>query len=143
MLLVDVLLACHGKDSGDTAPEVFHPALDFLAPTDGSTVDAGDVQVSIDLHDFVIEAPESGQNLALPPALWLLESEASAHNESGTPAGYCELSLDGTVVTDMSTTQYTMTGVAAGAHTLVGHLLFADGDELETPVSETISFTAQ
>jgi hypothetical protein len=47
------------------------------------------------------------------------------------------------VVTDMSTTQYTMTDVAVGAHSLVGHLLYADGDELETPVSVTISFTAQ
>jgi hypothetical protein len=117
-----LLAACHGEE-----PVVYAPSLEFLAPTDGATVTAGDVQVSILVDDFTLMAPE-------------------AHNE-GAPAGYCELSLDGVVVSQMETTQFTLADVAVGAHTLDGELFFADGDaldeEFDAPVTASIAFTAE
>ena len=142
MFLALVVLGCTGGKS-DTGV-VFHPAVSFLAPTDGSTLPAGTVQVSILLDDFVIGPPESARAEPLPVAAWLLEGVASAHNETGEPTGFCTLLLDGTKVADMDTTQYSLADVPAGAHALEGHLYFADGDDPDpTPVDVTIHFTAE
>ena len=122
--LLLALGACKGQDS----EIVYHPSVTFLAPADASTVAAGDVQVSIDVEDFVLAPPEN---------------VGHGHNEEGEPTGYCELKLDDAEVTQLSETQYTLAAVTAGAHTLACELYFVDGDELEPSVSESISFTAQ
>lgn len=136
-----VMVACSGEKEEE--PD-FTPALEFLSPADGDTVDAGDVQVSIIVTDFELSPPESTASVTpLPLPLLLLEPSALAHNEHGTPKGYVELTLDGTAVGQMDGTQLTVPGVTAGAHELVGELVYADGDPLEEPVVVTIGFTAE
>lgn len=126
----------------------YNPTLAFLAPAEAATVAVGDVPVSIVVEDFELEAPEAAHATPVPLPLWLrlLVPAAQAHNE-GTPAGYCELSLDGAVVTQLAVTQFTLTGVTAGEHTLSGELFFADGDGLEeafsAPVTASVTFTAE
>jgi hypothetical protein len=134
------LAACSG---GDEDVETFAPALEFLSPADGGTVPAGDVQVSIVVTDFDLVAPETTARLAPVLPLALLEATALAHDEEGKPSGYVELTLDGAVAGTMDATQFTLVGVTAGPHDLVGELLFADGDPLEDPVIVPIAFTAE
>jgi hypothetical protein len=138
-----LIAGCTGGESDSDV--VYTPTLSFLAPLDGSTVAAGDVAVSIVVDDFILTAPESARldGPALPLPLMMLESAAEAHNEEGTPAGYCQLSVNDSEVTKMDTTQFTIPTMSPGTYTLTGTLFFADGDELETPVSATVSFTAE
>lgn len=144
-----LLVALAGCGNADTDVVVYHPALSFLAPVDASTVPAGDVSVSILVDEFVLTAPETAhmEPVSEPFLLRLVVPSADAHNAEGTPAGYCELSLDGTVVTQMSATQFTLPAVAAGAHTLSGELFFADGDALDeafdAAVITSVAFTAE
>ncbi|MEQ1503570.1 MAG: hypothetical protein ABMB14_15135 [Myxococcota bacterium] len=145
---------CAGDDEAST-PGDFSPTLEFLAPADGASVAAaaGEVKVSIVVEDFALTAPDAQaratspldrSGLGSPGPLWLsLLPQALAHNEGGLPRGYCELSLDGSVVADLDATQYTLTEVATGSHELTGQLLFADGDPLDPPVSVTVTFTAE
>jgi hypothetical protein len=67
---------------------------------------------------------------------------AFAHNE-GEAKGFVRFSLDDAALDDVYDTQYTLTAVAAGAHTVEAELYFADGDALEPPVSASVSFTAE
>jgi len=138
-----LMAACSGPEE---VPE-FHPTLEFIAPTDGGSVAAGDVQVSIVVEEFVLAAPEAEARAtdrpAALPMLLLLEQTAAAHNEEGEPTGYVQLSLDDAAVGQMDTTQFTLVGVTAGSHVLKGELLFVDGDALEEPVSESITFDAE
>ena len=76
----------------------------------------------------------------LDPTAWLPVGVAWAHGE-GAEAGFVRLTLDGVDVADVGTTQWTLTGVTAGDHTLTGAVLFADGHDPE--VSATVAFTAQ
>lgn len=125
-LLLLGAIACDGGKGSDTAEATFDPTVIFLAPTDGATVTAGEVQVSLSFEDFVLTAPTA----------------RVAHNEEGEPAGYVELSLDGAVVaTDLVDPQYTLSGVAAGEHTLDAELYYEDRDEVG--VSASITFTAE
>jgi hypothetical protein len=137
-----VLLA--GCPAEEPAPEpTFDPTVSFLAPDDGATVPAGDVAVTIVVDDFELSAPTATARWRPVSPLWLFVPVAEAHPEEGIPTGYCELSLDGVKQADLIETQYTLTGVAAGSHTLTCELYYVDGDEVEPPVSATISFTAE
>ena len=135
-------VACTDKSADDSAAPA--PTLSFLAPADGATVAAGTVDVTIIVENMTLEEPGADEARATGgPLLWLLPGgEARAHNE-GTTEGYAELSLDGSVVEDMYSTQTQLADVAAGAHTLGCELYYADGDALEPPVTAEISFTAE
>ena len=80
---------CAGDDEAST-PGDFSPTLEFLAPADGASVAAGDVQVSIVVDDFALTAPDAQarSGLGSPGPLWLsLLPQALAHNEGGLPRG--------------------------------------------------------
>ena len=139
--LIAATAACSG---GKATEEEFVPALEFLSPTENETLPAGDVAVSIVVTDFELTAPDAAARLTpLPLPFLLLEPTALAHNEDGMPAGYVELTLDGDVVGTMDGTQFTLVGVTAGLHALVGELMYADGDSLEEPVVVPIAFIAE
>lgn len=133
------LLACDDK-SEDTGEHAETPTLSFVAPEDGGTVPAGDVQVSVTVEHFAFEAPTA--TARFDPTLLLPVASAWAHGEEdGQAAGYIVLTLDGADVADLTSTQHTLTGVAAGPHTLDAGLFYADGDAIG--VTASVTFTAE
>lgn len=140
-LAVSLGLGCSDKGDDSATPT---PTLSILVPADGATVAAGTVDVTIIVDDMTLEEPGADEARATgSPLLWLIPGrDALAHNE-GTAEGYAELSLDGSVVAEMYTTQTQLSDVAAGAHTLGCELYYSDGDALEPPVTAEISFTAE
>jgi hypothetical protein len=126
------LLACGG------ATDEAAPTLTFLAPADGEVVAAGDVAVSLVVEGVTLTEPTA--TARLDPTAWLPVGVAWAHGE-GAEEGFVRLTLDGVDVGDVGTTQWTLPGVTAGAHTLTGAILFADGHD--PGVSATVDFTAQ
>lgn len=131
------LLAC----AGDTDEPALIPHLEFVAPQDGETVAAGDVQVSLSVEHFAFTEPTFSTRF--DPTLLLPVASAWAHGEGehGEPAGFVQLRLDGVVVADLTSTQHTLTDVAAGPHTLDAALYYADGDDLG--VTAAVTFTAE
>ncbi len=125
------LLACGSAEEAA-------PTLTFLAPTDGEVVAAGEVAVSLVVEGVTLTEPTA--TARLDPTEWLPVGVAWAHGE-GAEAGFVRLTLDGVDVGDVGTTQWTLTGVTAGDHTLSGAILFADGHDPE--VAATVQFTAQ
>lgn len=109
MFLVLTLLACTGNtdDSGATTSDA--PAVSWLSPSNGATVTAGDVPCSTVVENFVLTSP-------------------AKHNE-GEPEGYISVSVDDSEVTTSSSTNFTIT-LAAGDHSLMAALYYADGDEV-------------
>ncbi len=121
MFLLPLLWACSGEAVDDTAGEA--PTIDFLQPTDGATVAAGDVSVSLVVDDFTLQDP-------------------AKHNE-GAPEGYVAVSVDGAEVLTTGDTQFTLTLDEVGAHTLTAELRYTDGDALEPPAVAEISVTVE
>ena len=134
------LVACGSED-----PSLEPAQVTILVPTDGGTVAAGDVPVSLVVDHFTLVTPETAhvKPVLAPWPLRALVAEARAHNEEGVPEGFVHLVLDGTSEQDISRTQASFASVAAGAHTLSATLRYADGDELEPSVTASVSFTAE
>ena len=114
-----LLLAC-SNTLEDTAAEAV--TLAFLSPTDGETVTAGEVAVSVVVDGFTLEDP--------------------AKHSEGAPEGYLAVTVDGAEVLTTGETQFNVT-LDAGEHTLGGALFYADGDALEPSVSAEITVTAE
>jgi hypothetical protein len=100
-------LACSGnaEDSGGEAVDA--PTIEWLVPSEGDTVTAGDVACSTIVDGFTLE-------------------DHAKHNE-GAPEGYMSVSVDGAEALAGSETNFTVT-LAAGAHDLTAALFYADGD---------------
>lgn len=134
------LLAC--GDEGEEGPI---PTLTFLSPEEGEVISGDTVQVSILVEDFSLVAAEAARSPSpqpMGPLLLLAIPSARAHSAEGELAeGFCRLTLDGVDVADLDSTQFELTGVAPGAHSLEGQLFFADGDAYEPVVVASVSFT--
>lgn len=124
---------------GPTDASLTEPTLAFLAPQEGDVVDAGEVDVSVVVDDFVLVEPTASVG---SPFSWLVPTAWAHGDEGGTPAGYVVLFVDEVEVGQLSTTQGRIE-VAPGVHGLRGALRFADGDPLDPPVEAALSFTAQ
>jgi hypothetical protein len=118
-----VLLAC---TDGDKESEAGEPGLEFLVPAEGDTVSVGS-------GSFAISVAVVVENFTL--------ISAAKHSE-GVAEGYIELSLDDTVIGQIFETNFTVDLGSAGTHSLSGELFYEDGDELEPPVTASVSFTA-
>lgn len=130
--------ACTGpdEDAGDEA--VAAPSIEWLVPSDGDTVTAGDVACSTIVDGFTLV-------------------NVAKHSE-GAPTGYLSVTVDGAEVLATSDTNFTVT-LAAGAHDLSAGLFYEDGDEVLAtdtelcdedttdaacaPVAATVSVTAE
>jgi hypothetical protein len=132
-VVLSLLTACAGSE------EVVEPAtLSFLTPAEGDTVAAGDVDVSLVVENFALVAPvaKSGfRFLGFFPTAW-------AHNDE-IPQGTISLIVDDGAALSLTSTTTTLTGLAAGSHTLSAELLYEDGDALEPAVTATVTFTAE
>lgn len=130
--VLSLLVACAATE------EVERATLSFLTPAEGETVAAGDVDVSLVAENFAIVAPTAKNGfrfLGFYPTAW-------AHNDD-IPQGTISLIVDGGAATSLTTTTTTLTGLAAGSHTLSAELLYEDGDALEPAVTATVTFTAE
>lgn len=103
-MLLALLLAC-----ADGKEPVAAPTVSWLAPTDGSSLSAGDVSCSIIVEGFTLSSP-------------LLHS-------AGTPEGYAEISVDEEIVLLAEDSTFTL-ALEAGERTLAAQLFYADGDEI-------------
>lgn len=130
--VLSLLVACGATE------EVEPATLSFLTPTEGETVAAGDVDVSLVVENFSLVAPTAKRGfrfLGFYPTAW-------AHNDD-LPQGTISLIVDGGAATSLTSTTTTLTGLAAGSHTLSAELLYEDGDALEPAVTATVTFTAE
>ncbi len=144
MIALFLLLACGEKDVHDTAEPTTPPTLSFLEPSADATVPAGDVSVSLLVEDFELVEPAATARVrpGFDPTLWLPVSAAHAHGDEAA-RGYVVLTLDGGDPIEVSSTQATLSAVAAGEHVLVGELMHEDGEALDPAVTATVTFTAE
>lgn len=107
-------LACAGGDA-DSGHAAEAPSIEWLVPSDGDPVSAGDVACSTVIDGFTLED--------------------HAKHSAGAPTGYLSVSVDGTEVLTSGVTNFTIT-LAAGAHDLTATLHYADGDEVLATATE-------
>jgi len=136
-MLLSLLAACAGPT--DTAEEsIAAPTVEWLVPSDGDSVTAGDVPCSVVVSGFTLV-------------------DLAKHSE-GAPEGYLSVSVDGAEVLATASTNFTLP-VEAGAHDLVAQLFYEDGDAVLAtdaelcdedsedascaPVAATIALTAE
>jgi hypothetical protein len=111
MLIALLLVACDGSsDTGEAEAET--PVVSFVSPTDGDTVTAGDVPVSIAVEHFLLV-------------------DLAKHNE-GEPEGYISFTYtQGATSETMESSETAFTApLEAGAATLTADLYFEDGDQI-------------
>lgn len=127
-------------DTVETTDGEEGPAIEITDPEDGSTVDAGEVGVTVDVTDFeVVEA------LGEEPA----EGEGHIHffldiDEADLPTAADEPAVteEGTY-TPTAETSHTWEDVEAGEHTLCAMLVDNDHTALEDPVTDCVTVTAE
>lgn len=123
MFALLTVFACAGSgDSGESLSEEVGPAtIAFIDPVNGGTVITGDVTFSVDVANFTLEDP-------------------AKHNDD-QPIGYIQLTLDDADAGIAFDRHFDLT-LEGGDHTLLAALMFEDGDELDPPVSASVTFTA-
>jgi hypothetical protein len=85
------------------------PTLQWLSPSDGERVAAGELSCAVILESFSL----------LDPA---------KHND-GAPIGYVGITVDAQPVLELGSTTFTLS-LGVGAHELGATLYYADGDEV-------------
>ena len=126
MLISLLLVACAGSsDTGEAEAET--PIVSFVSPTEGATVTAGDVDVSIAVEHFMLV-------------------DLAKHNE-GEPEGYISFTYtQGDTSETVESSETTLTApLEVGTATLTVDLYFEDGDQIGEefadfePVSITVT----
>jgi hypothetical protein len=146
MLLVAVACA----DSGDpalegTAPPAASsaatapPSVTIDRPADASTIQAGDVTVSVSPANFEIVNKLSQPAVAGEGHIHYYLDVAELPTEPGKPA----VTTDAKTYHAAATTTYTWPDVPAGEHTLGVQLVNNDHTPLEPPVTEEVTVTVQ
>jgi hypothetical protein len=134
---------CGGDDEGngatiDTgAPEESTAAI--ISPEDGATLEAGDIEVSVDVANFEV-VDKLGQDLAA--------GEGHVHyyinvDEIPTTPGEPAVTDDETTYHAEATTSFTWQGVRPGEHTFGVQLVNNDHTPLEPPVTDEITVTVE
>jgi plastocyanin len=93
-----------------------------LSPRSGSELEGGTQDVSVTLHDFILNADTIG-----------------AANVAGE--GNWELTLDGTAMDPLGAASITLENLAEGEHTILAALKNNDGTPLDPPVEASGTFT--
>ena len=114
------------------------PGAEITTPADGSTVPAGDVQVSVSVSGFEIV------NRLGEPAV---EGEGHVHfyldvSEIPTTPGQPAVTAEGTYHAE-ATTSYSWPDVQPGEHTLAVQLVNNDHTPLDPPVTAEVTVTVQ
>lgn len=125
----------------EESPAADGPAVEVTEPEDGSTIDAGGVEVTV--------APESFEvvdKLGEPPAdgeghvhFYIDVEEADLPTEAGKPA----VTADATTYHASATTAYTWPDVDAGEHVLCAQLVNNNHTPLEPAVTDCVTVTVE
>jgi hypothetical protein len=96
------------------------PSISVTSPAEASTVPSGDVDISIVVNNFVVDAVNDGNG------------------------GHIHYTVDGGgTVMKYDTNDIMLTGLAAGAHTVVLTLVDDSHNPIAGPVDATVNFTVQ
>ncbi|MGB0896161.1 MAG: T9SS type A sorting domain-containing protein [Flavobacteriaceae bacterium] len=96
------------------------PSINITSPADTSTVLTGDVNVSLAVNNFIVDAVNDGNG------------------------GHIHYTVDGgSTVMKYDTNDIMLTGLSAGAHTVVATLVDDTHNPIPGPVSATVNFTVQ
>jgi hypothetical protein len=144
------LAACGGDDDEGTgstptpetateAGETAEVSVAITAPENGAVLDAGDIEVTLDITEFEIvekigEAPTAG--------------EGHVHyyinvDEIPTAPGQPAITDDETTYHAEATPSYTWLGVRPGTHTFGVQLVNNDHTPLEPPVTDEVTVTVE
>ena len=114
-----LMMACNSEPK----ESVTDPAVVmFLVPGEGESLQVGTQGFAIIVENFELVSP--------------------AKHSEGLAAGYVEVTLDDTVVGQFSATNFDVDVAAAGNHTVTATLFYEDGDEVDPPATDTVSFLA-
>lgn len=154
MLLL--IVACWGEppDTGSTPTtpvQLFPvPTVRILAPTEGSTVSSGEVEVVLEIVPFTFVEPGGVTDDANWPAtlslLWrspgalLTPRLARAHKYDSPPQGWVNVTLDNVEVAQVTASSFLLSGVADGTHSVGVELRWPDGDTYFPPAVDTNTF---
>jgi hypothetical protein len=142
--VIGLVVACGGDDDGSgattdgtTAAEESTAAI--TSPEDGATLEAGDIEVSVDVANFEV-VDKLGQDLAA--------GEGHVHyyinvDEIPTTPGEPAVTDDETTYHAEATTSFTWQGVRPGEHTFGVQLVNNDHTPLEPPVTDEITVTVE
>lgn len=122
---------------GCPEPEPALPTVAIVSPADGAGLTSGDVAVEVEVTDFALVPPEEAVGRALP--LWWAPALALAHEPSDEPEGFLRVTVDDATALDTVDLSFTLTGLAAGSHTIGVELLYPDGDAFYPPVRDEIT----
>lgn len=130
--------ACFGGTRGSSdvdASRTEQPAVRFIVPADGTTVEPGELTVRIVVEAFILadalgEEPEIGRG----HVHFYLDVEI--HTAPGEPA----VTEEGTYAAVAGTT-HTWEGIEPGKYTLGAQLVENDHTPLEPPVTATVQIT--
>ena len=141
---ISLVLACGGDDDGTgsttdgtNAAEQFTAAI--TNPDDGATLEAGDIDVAVDVGDFKV-VDKLGQEL--------VAGEGHVHyyinvDEIPTTPGEPAVTGDDTTYHADATTSFTWQGVRPGVHTLAVQLVNNDHTPLDPPVTDQVTVTVE
>lgn len=108
MSLLALLLGCHDAETVETLGET--PTITFVSPSEGDTVAAGDVNISLAVEHFVLVAVEK-------------------HGDAGVQGSLVFTTQQGSVAETIETGSTTFTvPLAVGEASLEADLVFEDGD---------------
>jgi hypothetical protein len=119
-----LLSGCSQKSAAPStaapASAVAPPTIKVVAPTEGATLPAGDIKVSVQTTGLKFVMP-GGADVA--------------------GEGHVHFTLDSLPLKMSDKPDYTFTGVAAGAHTLHAELVQNDAKSFTPPVEQVVKFT--
>jgi uncharacterized protein DUF4399 len=141
---IGLVVACGGDDEGNgpttddtSAAEEFTAAI--TNPDDGATLDAGDIEVALDVGDFRVV-----DKLGQEP----VDGEGHVHyyinvETIPTTPGEPAITDDETTYHAEATTSFTWQGVRPGEHTFGVQLVNNDHTPLEPAITDEISVTVE
>lgn len=140
---ISLIAACGGDDEGDGATTDGTVGEEFIAtitnPDDGATLEAGDIEVALDVGDFEV-VDKLGQDLAV--------GEGHVHyyidvDEIPTTPGEPAVTGDDTTYHADATTSFIWQGVRPGVHTFAVQLVNNDHTPLDPPVTDEVTVTVE
>ena len=133
MLLLLALAGC-------PEPEPVLPTVTITSPADATTLTGSDCPVTVEVTDFDLVEPEE-ESAALSLPAWWAPSLAFAHEPGAENEGYLHVTVDDVDALDTTDLEFTLTGLASGAHTIEVELLYPDGDAFYPSVRDSIDVT--
>ncbi len=144
-----ILASCSGggpatEDTDEPAVVFPRPVVTLVAPLADAMVTGPDVTLTLTVEDFELTGKSDVVRHVAPLRTWAwswLTPAAYAHGTNEAPNGYIAVRVDGVLTAELDTTTTTLTGLAAGPHTVEVELLYPDADAFYPAVFDAVTFT--